>query len=146
MLTRRTFLRHAAGAATTAALTNDWTRVVQAAESGTRGRTPEEIAADEEYWREIQQAFTLDRSMVNLNNGGVSPSPRVVHEAYKRYLDISNQAPSYYMWQVVEPNIPSNTTSSAGFASRRTSTRRSRKSTVPPRRRSNFSPSPVSPH
>jgi isopenicillin-N epimerase len=43
--------------------------------------------------------------MVNLNNGGVSPSPRIVHEAYKRYLDISNQAPSYYMWQVVEPNI-----------------------------------------
>ena len=34
--------------------------------------------------------------MINLNNGGVSPSPRVVHEAYKRYLDISNQAPAYY--------------------------------------------------
>ena len=33
------------------------------------------------------------------------PSPRVVHEAYKRYLDISNQAPSYYMWQTLEPNI-----------------------------------------
>ena len=39
-----------------------------------------------------------------MNNGGVSPSPRVVHEAYKRYLDVSNQSPVYHMWQVLEPN------------------------------------------
>jgi len=42
---------------------------------------------------------------VNLNNGGVCPSPRVVHEALKRYLDISNQSPVYHMWQILEPNI-----------------------------------------
>ena len=34
-----------------------------------------------------------------------SPSPRVVHEAFKRYLDLSNQAPVYHMWQILEPNI-----------------------------------------
>jgi selenocysteine lyase/cysteine desulfurase len=28
-----------------------------------------------------------------------------VHEALKRYLDISNQAPVYHMWQILEPNI-----------------------------------------
>ena len=53
------------------------------------------------------QAFTLDRTIVNLNNGGCCPSPRVVHEAFKRYLDLSNQAPVYHMWQVLEPNIES---------------------------------------
>ena len=63
--------------------------------------------ADESYWREIQQAFTLDRTIINLNNGGCCPSPRVVHEALKRYLDISNQAPVYHMWQILEPNIES---------------------------------------
>ena len=63
--------------------------------------------ADENYWREIQQAFTLDRTIVNLNNGGCCPSPRVVHEAFKRYLDLSNQAPVYHMWQMLEPNIES---------------------------------------
>jgi len=57
--------------------------------------------------REIQQAFTLDRTIINLNNGGVCPSPRVVHEALKRYLDISNQSPVYHMWQILEPNIES---------------------------------------
>jgi selenocysteine lyase/cysteine desulfurase len=30
-----------------------------------------------------------------------------VHEALKRYLDVSNQAPVYHMWQVLEPNIES---------------------------------------
>ena len=65
------------------------------------------VAADETYWREIQQAFTLDRTIINLNNGGCCPSPRVVHEALKRYLDISNQAPVYHMWQILEPNIES---------------------------------------
>src|SRR5207302_9184946 len=33
------------------------------------------------------------------------PSPRVVHEALKRYLDMSNQAPIHYMWNMLEPNI-----------------------------------------
>jgi selenocysteine lyase/cysteine desulfurase len=30
-----------------------------------------------------------------------------VHEAFKRYLDESNQAPVYHMWQILEPNIES---------------------------------------
>ena len=28
------------------------------------------LADDEEYWAEIQRAFDVDRTMVNLNNGG----------------------------------------------------------------------------
>lgn len=62
-------------------------------------------AEDEDYWMQIQQAFTLDRTFVNFNNGGVCPSPRVVNEALKRYLDYSNQAPSYLMWRHLEPEI-----------------------------------------
>jgi hypothetical protein len=44
--------------------------------------------------------FTLDRTISNLNNGNSCPSPRVVHEAMKRYYDISNQAPVYYRGQI----------------------------------------------
>jgi isopenicillin-N epimerase len=69
------------------------------------GRAPADVAQDEDFWRQIQEAFTLDRTLTNLNNGGVCPSPRAVHEAMKRYLDISNQLPAYYMWQVLEPNL-----------------------------------------
>lgn len=65
--------------------------------------TPEEVAADESFWFEVQQAFTVDRSLVNLNNGGVSPAPAVVQEAMKRHLDYSNEAPVYTMWRILEP-------------------------------------------
>ncbi|UCH64086.1 MAG: aminotransferase class V-fold PLP-dependent enzyme [Fidelibacterota bacterium] len=64
---------------------------------------PEDIAADESYWYPVQQAYTVDRSLVNLNNGGVSPSPAVVQDSMKRYLDYSNAAPVYTMWHILEP-------------------------------------------
>ena len=64
---------------------------------------PKDIARDETYWREIQQGYTADRGIVNLNNGGVSPSPAIVQEAMKRHLDFSNTSPAYSMWQILEP-------------------------------------------
>lgn len=60
---------------------------------------------DEDFWREIQQSFAVDRAIVNLNNGGVSPSPKVVQDALRRHLEFSNQAPAYTMWQVLEPEL-----------------------------------------
>jgi selenocysteine lyase/cysteine desulfurase len=63
----------------------------------------QEIAEDESYWFKVQQAFTVDRSIINLNSGGVSPSPVVVQDAMKRYLDYSNTAPVYTMWRILEP-------------------------------------------
>jgi isopenicillin-N epimerase len=108
MMNRRRFLRHAGGAgALAAAFRPDGLSRVLAAGHDRAGVPPATLAADEDYWREIQSAFTLDRTIINLNNGGVCPSPRVVHDALKRYLDISNQAPVYHMWQVLEPNIES---------------------------------------
>jgi selenocysteine lyase/cysteine desulfurase len=109
MVTRRTFLQTAAaaGSGALAAFRDDSAYRLQAASRAAAGRSPEASADDESYWREIQQAFTLDRTLINLNNGGCCPSPRVVHEALKRYLDISNQAPVYHMWQILEPNIES---------------------------------------
>jgi len=70
-------------------------------------RTAEDLARDEDFWREIQSAFTLDRNIINLNNGGVSPSPRVVQEAMRRYLEFSNIAPARTMWAVLEPEVES---------------------------------------
>ena len=66
--------------------------------------SPDDTAGDESFWFEIQQAFTLDRSVINLNNGGVSPSPAVVQAAQKRYLDFSNSTPPpVALWEVLEP-------------------------------------------
>ncbi|MHC4134962.1 MAG: aminotransferase class V-fold PLP-dependent enzyme [Planctomycetota bacterium] len=64
---------------------------------------PQAGETDEDFWFEVGRAFTVDRSLVNLNNGGVSPSPRWVQDAMKRHLDYSNEAPPYTMWKVLEP-------------------------------------------
>ena len=69
----------------------------------TRHSDPQDAAQDEEFWGEIARSFTVDRSLVNLNNGGVSPSPTYVQDAMKRHLDYSNQAPVYTMWRILEP-------------------------------------------
>ena len=65
--------------------------------------SPIQAAADEDYWTSIQQAFSVTRGIVNLNNGGVSPSPRIVTEAFVRYTWQQEDATAYTMWQILEP-------------------------------------------
>jgi selenocysteine lyase/cysteine desulfurase len=65
--------------------------------------TAEQAAMDEDYWSTIQTAFTVTRGIVNLNNGGVSPSPRIVTEALVRYQWQQEDATAYTMWQLLEP-------------------------------------------
>lgn len=65
--------------------------------------SPIEAAIDEDYWANIQQAFSVTRGIVNLNNGGVSPSPRMVTEAFVRYTWQQEDATAYTMWQILEP-------------------------------------------
>ena len=61
-----------------------------------------QLADDEDYWTTIQQAFTVNPNIINLNNGGVSPAPRVVQEAVERYNKLSNEGPSYFMWGILD--------------------------------------------
>src|SRR5437899_12996679 len=106
MQTRRHFLESMVTAGTAIpVLRNDGLEQLRRLARRVDGRPPADVAQDEDFWREVQQAFTLDRTLINLNNGGVSPSPRVVQEAMRRYLDYSNTAPAYTMWQILEPEI-----------------------------------------
>jgi isopenicillin-N epimerase len=76
---------------------------VEAATRSVAHLTPEQAAMDEDYWFTIQNAFTVTRGIVNLNNGGVSPSPRIVTEALVRYIWQQEDATAYTMWQLLEP-------------------------------------------
>jgi len=106
MTTRRHFLSSLlATAATVPAFRNGAVAHALRTARGTEGRSPGAVAQDEDFWLEIQRAFDIDRGMINLNNGGVAPSPRVVNDAFRRYLDVSNQAPSITMWAWLEPEI-----------------------------------------
>src|SRR3954452_9964116 len=77
------------------------------AEPMATGRPNVSVAEDETYWREIQRAFDLDRTMINLNNGGCSPAPTHVLEQMIRDLRFSNELPTEHMWRVLEPRIES---------------------------------------
>jgi isopenicillin-N epimerase len=82
-------------------------RSLFSAEDMVRGKSTAAVASDEDYWSEIARAFDVDRTLVNLNNGGVSPAPTHVHEAMIRDLRFSNEIPVEHMWTVLEPRIES---------------------------------------
>lgn len=102
--TRRDFLAGAA-ALGTLALQDDWLARVEAAVNRAGARPPEALAGDESFWFEVQQAFAVDRSVTNLNNGGVSPSPRVVQDALRRHLEFANQLPAYNQESILKPQV-----------------------------------------
>lgn len=104
--TRRSFLNHLgkfSAATALAGLTQPaWSRNLHRALTDIQNTPPDATASDEEFWYYVQQAYTVSPSLINLNNGGVAPSPKTVQDAMKRYHDISNEAPSYYMWRIVD--------------------------------------------
>jgi selenocysteine lyase/cysteine desulfurase len=57
---------------------------------------------DEDLWSRIAQAYTVSSTLLNLNNGGVSPQPKIVQDAVDRYYHLSNEAPSHYMWHILD--------------------------------------------
>ena len=76
---------------------------VQAATKSVAHLSPEQAATEEDYWTTIQQSFSVTRGIINLNNGGVSPRPRIVTEALVRYIWQQEDATAYTMWQILEP-------------------------------------------
>jgi isopenicillin-N epimerase len=108
MTTRRGFVSSLVGAsASLPVMRHSAFRHLFAAEPVAAARGPVSVAEDETYWREIQRAFDLDRTMVNLNNGGCSPAPTHVLEQMIRDLRFSNELPVDHMWRVLEPRVES---------------------------------------
>jgi selenocysteine lyase/cysteine desulfurase len=60
------------------------------------------LATEEDFWSYIQQSYTVNANIINLNNGGVAPAPKSVQDAVERYGRLSNEAPSYYMWRILD--------------------------------------------
>ncbi len=79
-----------------------WSKNLERAIKKSAHISPDQLATDEDFWHYIQQSFTVSPGIINLNNGGVSPAPKTVQEAMKRYYDLSNEAPSYFMWRILD--------------------------------------------
>src|SRR6186713_2430953 len=105
--TRRNFISLAGKGLGLAALSSSTVaallKTVEAATKTVAHLSPEDAAIDEDYWATIQNSFSVGRGIINLNNGGVSPSPRIVTESLVRYLWQQEDATAYTMWQLLEP-------------------------------------------
>lgn len=121
---RRSFLHKAGIVSATAFLSSlvkpAWSKNLERAIKESENIPPDQLASDEDFWYYIQQSFTVSSAIINLNNGGVSPAPRTVQEAMKRYYDFCNEAPSYYMWRILDQGretLRSNLAKMAGCSS-----------------------------
>ncbi len=95
---RRDFIRHAGALA--AAIS--WPGLLAATSSSVTAGAPVPGLNDEDFWNWVKESYTVSSTLINLNNGGVSPQPKVVQDAQDRYLKLCNEAPSYYMWRILD--------------------------------------------
>jgi len=100
MITRRSFVRIAAGAA----LSPLAAPILKAASIDqienlrlSDNRDVLEIAQDEAYWEVIQRAYKQDASFINIESGYFSPAAEVVLDAQVDRLRRINSIPSFYM-------------------------------------------------
>ncbi|MCZ8283956.1 MAG: aminotransferase class V-fold PLP-dependent enzyme [Bacteroidia bacterium] len=79
----------------------DFTRNLEKQLSKLENQSFDASVENEDFWGWVRENYTISANLVNLNNGGVSPQPKVVQEAHIRNYQFSNEAPSYYMWRIL---------------------------------------------
>ncbi len=57
---------------------------------------------EDDFWGWVRTQYTVSSNLLNLNNGGVSPQSKFVQDAFFRYTEMANEAPSYYLWRILE--------------------------------------------
>jgi isopenicillin-N epimerase len=109
MISRRSFVGASVGVGVASLPLPRWRRtalaIAREASAHAAASPPSNLAEDETYWREIQRAFAVDRSLVYLNSAGLSPTPARVLDEMVRELRRSNEAPVEYMWRELEPRV-----------------------------------------
>jgi selenocysteine lyase/cysteine desulfurase len=63
-----------------------------------------DVTTDEDFWAHVQQSFSASPNLINMSNAGVSPQPIMVQDALFHYTRLSNEAPTYYMWRILDEN------------------------------------------
>jgi isopenicillin-N epimerase len=94
MWDRRSFLRNCAVGLGTIGIVSEQ---IKAATKDIAGLNPEQTAANEDFWFAVQQAFTEDRNIINLNNGTIQNGLRIVQDAVRRHNEFSGNAAAQSM-------------------------------------------------
>ena len=66
---------------------------------------PAVAAADLELWRDVQAAWAVDRSILNLENGGLQPAAAYTNHAFGEAWRYANEAPSYTNARILWPKV-----------------------------------------
>ncbi len=102
---RRSFLKTLGAASAAGFLNPATTRAVERATARIASLPPEEVADDESYWRDVQGAFSVSRSLIDLNNGFTCPSPKVVTDSLIDYIWQQEESPSYVVARLLPPRV-----------------------------------------
>jgi selenocysteine lyase/cysteine desulfurase len=106
MSSRRSFLRKltaATGAFTFLPFTNElFARDAEQRMQRFQQLQPGDAVNDEDFWGWVKEQYTVSPNLLYLNNGGVSPQPKVVQDAHIKYYQFCNEGPSYYMWRILD--------------------------------------------
>lgn len=104
MTHRRSFIRQTAALLGSFALHQNFAAAFPALGKFDADRAPAllEAASEEDFWRQVRMAYAASPTMINLNNGGVCPMPRATMDALDYYNRMCSEAPSYYMWRILD--------------------------------------------
>lgn len=79
-----------------------WSRDLNRALNAAAGKTPEQLADDEDFWYYIRQSYTRSPYLIDFNNAGMAPAPKIVQDAMTAYADQCNEIPSYNWRRVLD--------------------------------------------
>ncbi len=69
------------------------------------GQSAQAVARDEDFWREVQQSFSVSRSVINLNSAGLCACPKVVTDAVLDLTMEQEKLPSYTAFTTLPPRL-----------------------------------------
>jgi selenocysteine lyase/cysteine desulfurase len=98
---RRRFMRNA-GLSIGAVSLFDFSLFAGQNETSDQQKQFHDFDVEADYWEWVRQSYTVSSNITNLNNGGVSPQPKVVQDVFEQYNRLSNEGPSYYMWRILD--------------------------------------------
>ncbi len=104
---RRTFIKSAGALAAFGSVVwrEDAVERIYAASGDAGDASASDLAGNEDFWLQIQRAYDVDRSIINLNNGGVAPAPKLVLDAMFRHIQFTNHVPPRHLWTVLDPQV-----------------------------------------